>query len=291
MYLRGERNASRETLRAYVSDLGVFAEYLKKKHPDVSVKNCDRLLLRSYLAHLQEIYPERSTLIRKHASLRSLFHFLQREKFIAQNPFLTLSVPKREKKIPAFLSESDIEKLLSTPALGQKPLTAARDRAVLELLYSAGLRVGELAVLNKDDVDFWNGLVKVMGKGGKERLIPAGEGALSALRDYLKLRGEDPFARPGGAARPLFVNPSGGRLTVRSVWNIFNAWARRAALTHHVHPHMLRHSFATHLLNRGCDLRSVQEMLGHKNLSTTQVYTHVTVEQLRKVYEKAHPRA
>jgi tyrosine recombinase XerC len=294
MFMRSERNASRETLRAYESDLSAFSQFIAQKFPSLSVDRCDRAVLRSYLSELQQKYPERSTLIRKHASVRSLFHFLRREEFILQDPFLTLSVPKREKKIPAFLSEADIDKLLAAPLPAKNPLAAARDKAVLELMYSTGLRVGELTSLNMEDVDFWNGMVKALGKGGKERMIPVGERALTALKDYLSSRKEDPLGKNfRREARPLFMNVRGkpGRLTARAIWNIFNAWARHAALTQHVHPHMLRHSFATHLLNRGCDLRSVQEMLGHKNLSTTQMYTHVTVEQLKKVYDKAHPRA
>jgi len=288
LFLRGERNAARATLRAYETDLADAVRFLESKRKNFPVASCDRLTLRSYLAELQSRNYQRNTLIRKHAALRSFFHFLRRENYVDQDPFLTLGTPKREKRIPSFLSERDIERLLEQPGLGPDP---ARDRAILELLYSSGLRVEELVSANVESVDFWNGSLRAFGKGGKERIVPAGERALEGLRRYLANRKIDPLARSGTAARPLFVNKRGGRLTARSVWNIINAWARAAALTGGVHPHTLRHSFATHLLNRGCDLRSVQEMLGHKNLSTTQIYTHLTTDHLRKVYDKAHPRA
>jgi tyrosine recombinase XerC len=292
IYLRGEKNASHATFRAYQADLSAFESYLKTHGGPGAVQECDRVLLRTYLAELQSRPYKRNTLLRKHASLRAFFHFLQREGHIARNPFLTLSTPKRERRIPAFLSENDMDKLLRASFQGERTLSSLRAGAILETLYSTGLRVEELSSLNVDDVDFWNGTLRTLGKGSRERVVPVGDRALEALREYLKQRGIDPLARQAAErALPLFVNLRGGRLTARSVWTVVDQWARRAALSQRVHPHMIRHSFATHLLNRGCDLRSVQEMLGHKNLSTTQIYTHLTTDQLKKVYEKAHPRA
>jgi tyrosine recombinase XerC len=291
LYLRGEKNASPATLRAYRMDLADFARFLSRKSKAWPVDRCDRPLLRTYLSELEARSYRRNTLIRKHASLRSFFDFLQREKFLPQSPFLNLAMPKREKRIPAYLSEAEVERLLSVPVQGD-PVASARDRALLEVLYSTGLRVEELASLNMEDIDFWNGTLKTVGKGSRERVVPIGDRALDAVRDSLKRRGVDPLARtPGAANRALWINRQGGRLTSRSIRKSVEKWARAAALAKHVHPHMLRHSFATHLLNRGCDLRSVQEMLGHRNLSTTQIYTHMTTDQLKKVYEKAHPRA
>ncbi len=291
VYLRGERNAPASTLRAYGADLSAFARFMAARFRSLPLEKCDRAVLRSYLAELQDKPYRRSTLLRKHMSLRSFFHFLRREGVLSHDPFLTLGVPKPEKRMPAFLSEKEAERLLSPRGTAGRGWTR-RDGAILEALYSTGLRVGELTSLNVEDVDFWNGTLRTLGKGGRERVAPVGEKALEALRDYLKERGLDPLSRSSGPrARPLFVNRRGGRLTARSVHSLVARWARAAGVEKPVHPHTLRHSFATHLLDRGCDLRSVQEMLGHKNLSTTQIYTHLTAERLKKIYEKSHPRS
>jgi integrase/recombinase XerC len=202
-----------------------------------------------------------------------------------------LRVPKREKRLPLFLSEKEMSSLFDAAGRGPEGLGQARDRAIIEMLYSTGLRVEELASLNVEDVDMWAGTARTLGKGGRERIVPVGEVALEVIRRYLSLRGVNALAAKDGRTRPLLLNARGGRLTSRSIRSIVDASARRAGITKRVHPHTLRHSFATHLLNNGCDLRSVQEMLGHKNLSTTQIYTHMTKEQLKKTYEKAHPRA
>lgn len=289
IYMRGEKNAARGTVRAYAADLALFRAFAAKAGRETP-ESCDKFLVRAFLAHLQERNLARNSILRKHAALRSFFHFMTREKLATHNPFAALRAPKRERKIPAFLSEQEMARLLDTPAPARTPAAAARNKALVELLYSAGLRAEEIMSLNVEDVDFWSGTLRVWGKGGRERVAPAGEAALAALKDMLKLRGADPFARAAGA-RALFVNARGGRLSSTSLRTVLNSWARAAAMARRVHPHMLRHSFATHLLNRGCDLRSVQEMLGHKNLSTTQIYTHMTTEQLKKVYDKAHPRA
>jgi tyrosine recombinase XerC len=284
-HLRGEKICSRETLRAYASDLAVFSRFLADR--GLTLERADRAALRLYLAELGSKNYKKNTLVRKHASLRAFFRFLLREGAVPRNPTENLGWPKRERRLPLVLSEKDMEGLLSAPAAGP---SAKRDAAVLELLYSSGLRVEELASLNVEDVDFSLEQVQAMGKGGRERVVPAGGKAVSALLAYLRERGENPLAA-SRSVRPLFLNRRGGRLSSRGIRNVVYAWSRRAALRRRVHPHALRHSFATHLLNRGCDLRSVQEMLGHKSLSTTQIYTHLSKEQLKKVYESAHPRA
>lgn len=286
--LRAEQGVSVETLRAYRADLSAFLLFLRRRGLSSDVSEIDRVLTRSYLAHLQTYDYARNTLMRKHASLRSLCHWLSRHKRIRADPFAGLSMPKRERRIPTVLSEKDMEAMLDAVPVAAP--AGRRDKAILEFLYSTGLRVGEASRLNVEDVDFWNGTVRTLGKGGRERIVPVGERALGSVRASLSDRGIDPLA---GAerARPLFVNLSGGRLTDRAIRMIVDRWARSAALHTHVHPHALRHSFATHLLNRGCDLRSVQEMLGHRSLSTTQIYTHLTTDQLRRVYDRAHPRA
>lgn len=286
-YLRGERGASSHTLRAYEADLRAFAGYCRLHKADPAV--WDRVFLRRYLSALGEAAPARNTLLRRHASLRSFLKFLQREKAVTADLSADLPAPKRERRLPEMLSEKDMEALLA-PAPGDD---GARDGAILELLYSAGLRVGELASLNVEDVDFWAATVRVLGKGARERIVPVGEKALDVLRTSLLKRGIDPLSQGGTGtkARPLFVNRKGGRLSSTWIYLVVRAWARRAGLSRGIHPHTLRHSFATHLLNRGCDLRAVQEMLGHKNLSTTQIYTHLTTDRLKQVYDKAHPRA
>jgi integrase/recombinase XerC len=283
VYLRGERNAARSTLRAYGSDLGDFVSF--SKETDVPPAGWDRLFLRRYFGLIQEGKPARSTLLRKRSSLRSFLKFLAREKVILGDPLAGAPSPKPERRIPRVLSQQEASSLLDRPS-------PDRDQALLEILYAAGLRASEAAGLNVEDVDFWQGTVRVFGKGGRERIVPVGESALEALRRSLLAREVDPLAlQRGAAARPLFVNRRGTRLSVRSVNALVHAAARRAGTKGNVHPHTLRHSFATHLLDRGCDLRAVQEMLGHKNLSTTQIYTHLTTERLRQVYEKSHPRA
>lgn len=288
VYLRGEKLASPHTLRAYEADLKAFAGYCRLHKADPSA--WDRPFLRRYLSVLGEGTSSRNSLLRRHASLKSFLKFLQREKAVAADLSADLPAPKRERRLPEVLSEKDVDALLTSL---QTVEDGARDAAILELLYSAGLRAGEISSLNVEDVDFWSSSLKVLGKGSRERVVPVGDKALDALRTSLLKRAIDPLSRGAGPgrARPLFVNRRGGRLTSRSVYNVVRDWSRRAGLAAGVHPHTLRHSFATHLLNRGCDLRSVQEMLGHKNLSTTQIYTHLTTERLKQVYDKAHPRA
>src|SRR3989338_3825475 len=221
------------------------------------------------------------SLARKLSCLRSFFRFLQREGLVKKNPTTLLMTPKLDKKLPQFLTEDEMTKFIESPPL--KKEAGKRDRAILETLYSTGMRVSELVGLNMDNVDFISNIVKVAGKGKKERLLPIGDKALKSLQDYLKIRKHQSSA--------IFLNKSGTRLTSRSICNITEKYIRQTGLREKISPHVLRHSFATHLLNRGADLRSVQELLGHVNLSTTQIYTHVTMDRLKEVYDKSHPRA
>lgn len=284
-----ERHASPATVRAYAADLVAFGAYLKAR--GTAVVAVDRGTLRGYLAKLRSQDLKNASLIRKGASLRTFFKHLVISGRLKENPALHLATPRREFRIPNFLSEKEIEDIVVAICQVPSPLAAVRNRAWIELVYSSGLRVAETESLNVEDIDFWNGTVRVVGKGNKERIVPVGEAALKAIRSYLKARG-DSIASPASHARPLFTNLKlGTRLTSRAMHMIILEAARKAGVTRRVSPHVVRHTFATHLLNNGCDLRSVQEMLGHKNLATTQIYAHVTTERLRKVYEKAHPRA
>lgn len=286
LVLRAERQASPHTLRAYRRDLSEFFEFLHRVHPGVTLAGCSRLLLRDFLAGLRQRPLCRATIVRKTAALRSFLKYAVREGYLSTNPWMGLPLPKQERRIPEVLSEQETQTLVEQPRGNASPL-AHRDQAVLELLYSSGLRVHELVQLNSGDVDLWGGVVRVFGKGRKERLVPLGEPAIQALRRYLQERG----VGGGERAIPLFVNRWGGRLSERGARNVVGRWVQRTPITKRVSPHTLRHSFATHLLDRGCDLRSVQEMLGHQSLATTQVYTHVTTERLRRIYQQSHPRA
>jgi len=283
-----QRGASLNTIRAYELDLKEFNNFLNKEFQKIpDFEKSARVIVRSYLTFLAEKTKPKSpaTIARKIYSLRSFFKFLVKESAISQNIFSYLTTPKIRKKLPVFLTEKEMENLLDlqkdTFSLG------LRDQAILELLYSCGLRVSELVSLNIDDIDFFSGTVRTIGKGNIERIVPVGDTALKAIYKYLNFRKK--FAQQNEKA--LFLNYAGKRITDRSIRKIIDRWVKQTAIKKHVSPHVIRHSFATHMLNAGCDLRSVQEMLGHKNLSTTQVYTHITTEHLKKVYEKAHPRA
>ena len=225
------------------------------------------------------------TVARHLASLRSFFKFMFREGLIKSNPITAISTPKLDKKLPVFLDVDKVARLVTCPP--GDTLAGLRDRAIMETLYSAGIRVSELVGLDTDDVDFISGVMKVLGKGSKERMVPIGEPALKALRQYI----EDKNKAKVRDKDAIFLNKSGRRLTDRSVRRVLDKYIRACSIVEHISPHSLRHSFATHLLDRGADLRSVQELLGHMNLSTTQIYTHVTMDRLKTVYDKAHPRA
>ena len=281
-YLKIEKNASEHTITNYKIDLKVFGLFLGEK--DVSA--VDHLTLRRFLAELRSKNYSKRTIARKLASLRSFFKFLFREGYIKTNPITAISTPKLDKKLPVFLDVAKAGKLVSCPS--DETIAGSRDKAMLETLYSAGIRVSELVGLDIDDVDFISGVIKVFGKGSKERIVPIGEPALGAIRKYIDKRDKARWVRDKDA---VFLNKSGRRLTDRSVRRVVDKYIRLCSIAGHISPHSLRHSFATHLLDRGADLRSVQELLGHMNLSTTQIYTHVTMERLKSVYDKAHPRA
>ena len=295
-YLRVERNASVHTLRSYSTDLEQFRNFLlsselhvDKKNGDVAVEKIDHLAIRAYLSHLYRGH-KKSSLARKLAAQRSFFKYLVEEGRLAQSPAEIVATPKQDKPLPSFLTVDEVFSLMETP----DPSTAwgARDRAILETLYSCGIRVSELVGLTDGDIDFRLGILKVFGKGRKERIVPIGEKALAALREYLPQRDRIIAGLPlPGSKAPIFINHRGGRLTSRSVARILQKHILKCGLVRKVSPHALRHSFATHLLDAGADLRGIQELLGHVSLSTTQRYTHVSVDKLMEVYDRAHPRA
>ena len=276
-YCDVEKNYSPHTILNYRIDLEEFLKFLDQ----TPVQKVDYYLLRKFLAQLRTKQYRSRTLSRKLSSLRSFFKFLHREGLVRENPAVLLMSPKAEKILPKFLTEQDVLRFLEAPY--DKTVSGKRDRAILETLYSTGIRVSELVGLNTDHVDLIGNIAKVAGKGKKERIVPIGDKALDAIQAYLEHRNSN--------AAALFLNKNGTRLSDRGVRNIVNKHIATISATQKISPHMLRHSFATHLLNRGADLRSVQELLGHVNLSTTQIYTHVTTERLKEVYNKAHPRA
>jgi integrase/recombinase XerC len=280
-YLKVEKNASAYTITNYEVDLQAFALFLGEK----PVESVDHLTLRRFLADMRAKNYSKRTVARKLASLRSLFRFLYREGYIKANPITAISTPKLDKRLPVVLDENRVSKLVQMPSADTD--SGLRDRAILETLYSCGIRVSELVGLDIDDVDFIAGVIKVLGKGSKQRMVPIGEPAIAAIRRYVETR-EPKKVREKDA---VFLNKSGRRLTDRSIRRVLDKYIKLASITEHISPHSLRHSFATHLLDRGADLRSVQELLGHMNLSTTQIYTHVTMERLKTAYDKAHPRA
>ncbi|MFC1501193.1 tyrosine recombinase XerC [Elusimicrobiota bacterium] len=283
-YIKAERNYSANTVKAYRHDMYEFLKYLESTSGKILIERVDRLKMREYFTFLQKQNLTRSSVVRKVAVLRSFYKYLAKDGVIKNTPFSYLSTPKPEKKIPAFLSEKEIHDLFSIPKIN------SRDNTMLEFLYSGGLRIEELVGLNIGDIDMFSGLVKVFGKGSKERVVPIGDKSLEVLRTYIKSR-EILLQNSKNGTDALFLNNRGERISTRGARKTLNKWFSVVGFRKKVSPHTLRHSFATHLLDRGCDLRSVQEMLGHKSIATTQRYTHVTAETLKKVYEKAHPRA
>jgi len=287
-YLEIEKNYSSLTLLNYQADLEDFSNFLNPARDKVSsggkqipLEKVDYISLRRYLAHLKERKLRSRSIARKLSCLRSFFKFLCRDGYLSDNPTLSLTTFKLDKHLPSFLTEEEMSKLLQLPQGNDE--RSLRDQAILETFYSTGMRISELVGLNIEDVDFISGVAKVRGKGKKERLLPIGEHALKAIRVYLDKRRRQSLV--------LFLNKNGTRLTTRGTRNVVHKYIRLASLSGGISAHTIRHSFATHLLNRGADLRSVQELLGHANLSTTQVYTHLTTERLKSVYEKAHPHA
>lgn len=289
-YLEVERNASALTIKSYREDLFALQEYLTETAGGrcVTPGEITILDLRGYLAALSQAGYAKSTIARRLASLRSFFRFGQREGWVQQNPARPLRSPRKSHRLPHVLSTEEIARLLAAPP--QNSPMGLRDRAMLETLYSAGLRVSELVGLNDGDLQLEEGLVRVRGKGRRERLAILGSYAVRALRRWLRVRPPDPDGNVG-PERPVFVNRFGRRLSTRSVGRILEKYLRQTGLDQRTSPHTLRHSFATHLVDRGADIRSVQELLGHKSISTTQIYTHLSAATLRAAYEKAHPRA
>jgi len=290
-YLQVERNASPHTLAAYRQDifegLDFFARALRTSDVALEPSALDRKLLRQYVAHLNRSLKP-SSVARKMAAWRSFLKFLRREGHIAHNPLEGIPTPKRPQRLPRVLRYEQVEQLVDAPgndALG------LRDRALWETLYATGIRVSELVGLDTGDVDLAGGYIKVLGKGRKERLVPLGSCAIEALRAYLRY-GRPALLDPGrSAGNALFLNSRGGRLSVRGVRKRLTTYLVEMGLDGAASPHTLRHSFATHLLDGGADLRVVQELLGHARLSTTQVYTHVSKERIKEVYRKTHPRS
>ncbi|HEV8138483.1 MAG TPA: tyrosine recombinase XerC [Pyrinomonadaceae bacterium] len=298
-HLRYERNVSAHTLRNYESDLQQFLDYLSpanekgngKKRAEPDIKEIDHITIREWLATLHSDHRKKSSIARKLAALRTFFQFLVREGVVEANPAKLVATPRKEKKLPVHLSVEDAVRFIETP----DPDTdfGKRDRAILELLYATGVRVSELAQLDLRDIDFNNKLLRVFGKRRKERIVPFGDPAAKALREYLSVRNKFLMNAPVAKrdAQPLILNYQGTRITTRSVGRLVEKYIRMCAGIHDISPHALRHSFATHLLDSGADLRDIQALLGHARLSTTQVYTHVSMEKLIEVYDKAHPKA
>lgn len=317
-YLKFERRFSEHTAKCYGADLNQFGEFLKgasesdqpgaelisssphHAEPATAVATqvnlkVDQLLLsvqidsvRSYLGLLNEKQYSKATIARKLATLRSFYKFLVKRNHISSNPVISIRTPKQEKKLPRFLEYDEVKKLLSTPPINT--WLGARDRAILETLYSTGIRVSELVALNMDDIDFLGEVVHVRGKGKKERIAPIGSSALQVIQHYMEYRNKRAQSNDNFDAKVLFVNKHGRRLSTRSVRRKMDKYLKISGLDPEISPHTLRHSFATHMLNNGADLRSVQELLGHQSLSTTQIYTHLTTTRLKEVYDNAHPR-
>jgi integrase/recombinase XerC len=300
-HLRSERRLSPHTVRSYASDLKQFRQFLEEYDPRAarSPRLAGTLAIRAFLAHLHGKGTSRVSAGRKLASIRSFYRFLRADKGWAEDPAGPVKTPRAPRRLPRMLTVEEAGALVEAPAgepdtagAGDRsrsgPLALSRDRAILELLYATGLRVGELVSLSIDDVDLSGRSLRVVGKGRKERIVPFGGPAERALRDYLR---RSAARRARGEEMALFVNLRGGRLTDRAVRDILDRWLRRASVDRKLSPHALRHSFATHLLDRGADLRTIQELLGHASLSTTQKYTHLGIEQILRVYRGSHPRS
>ncbi|GEL75888.1 tyrosine recombinase XerC [Tenuibacillus multivorans] len=287
-FLKIEKNASPLTIKHYIQDLRQFHSFLRKELID-DLSDVTHSVVRLYLTELYDSKLSRRSVSRKLSSLRSYYTYLERESIVEQNPVQFVSRPKMQKNIPEFFYEEELERLFEaedvTTPLGQ------RNQAILELLYSTGIRVSELVKLQQLDIDFSINTILVTGKGNKERYIPFGSFASHALQEYLQDGREELIQKSDADSEFVFLNSRGKVLTDRGVRYVLNQMIKKASLTSTIHPHKLRHTFATHLLNAGADLRSVQEMLGHESLSSTQVYTHVTKDHLQRIYKNAHPRS
>jgi integrase/recombinase XerC len=313
-YLQFEKRFSEHTAKCYGADLSQFGQFLisasehttgdaaHEHQTGVAVAvatrtkaDIDKLLfsvqtddIRAYMGLLNEKHYSKATVARKLATLRSFYKFLVKRKQLGSNPVVAVRTPKQEKKLPKFLEYDQIKKLLETPPMNN--WLGARDRAIMETLYSTGMRVSELVALNMDDVDFLGEVVHVRGKNKKERIAPISSSALQVIQHYLEFRNKRAQNNSNFDSKILFVNKHGRRLSTRSVRRKMDKYLKMAGLDPSISPHTLRHSFATHMLNNGADLRSVQELLGHQSLSTTQIYTHLTTGKLKEVYQGAHPR-
>jgi len=278
IYLKKEKGYSLHTIHSYRIDISEFIEFLKDRKGGKSLLKTTRRDVVDFLGHLLKYGYHHASAARKLSSVKSFFKFLYRQGLIRINPALDIKTPKLPKRLPKFLTQAQVQEVLDKFSLSK------RDKAILELLYSCGLRASELVGLNINDIDFFNEEIKVMGKGGKERIVPFGEKAKRALKEYLEEVKEK-------GSKAVFLNKRGERLSTRSLQRIVNRILSALADASGINPHIFRHSFATHLLERGCDLRAVQELLGHSSLATTQFYAHLTPERLKEIYEKAHPRA
>jgi tyrosine recombinase XerC len=284
-HLKHEKNASPHTISSYRRDLLQLAQYLEER--GVSIKEVDNLSLRGFLTLLYERGEKKSTVGRKLAAIRSFFQYCVRKGWMDDNPAKIVSTPKQDKPVPSFLSEKEMEEFLDLPST-DKPLDL-RDIAMMELLYATGIRVSELVGISREDINFTERLIRIRGKGKKERLVPFGSKAEKSLRAYLQARSK--INKGQVEEKPLFLNYRGKKLSSRSVERTVNKYILRSALRRKISPHSLRHSFASHLLSRGADLRVIQELLGHESLATTQKYTHLDLKHLLEVYRKSHPRS
>ncbi|MBP2642148.1 MAG: Tyrosine recombinase xerC [Firmicutes bacterium] len=285
-YLAVERGLAQNTLESYGRDLRQFQTFLQSGQLDF-IKDSNRNTIINYLSNLQSKGRAVSTISRNLAAIKSFYQYLVRERYLEKDPAAHLESPKLEKKLPKILSITEVEELLKQPNTFFP--AGLRDKAMLELLYATGIRVSELIALNISDVNLDMGYIKCFGKGSKERIVPLGSIAAKCVQEYIQ-RGRQKLVRTYEEAS-LFVNHHGNRLTRQGFWKIIKKYASEASINKDITPHTLRHSFATHLLENGADLRSVQEMLGHADISTTQIYTHVTKNHLKEVYDKSHPRA
>jgi integrase/recombinase XerC len=284
-HLAADRNCSPNTVAAYEDDLRQFTLFLRESSID-SLEKVDHIVIRRFLASLLDLGFARPSIARKLACLKSFFRYLRNSGTIAANPTVNTVSPKLEKRLPRFLDEKSVARLMEQP--DRSTPEGARDAAILELLYSTGIRLGELLGLRERDIDFSNGTVKVTGKGSKQRIVPFGRKARAAMRAYLEAR--PALLRRGPPPDALFVTVRGNPMHPKGVNVLMNRYIARVSDIEKKSPHLLRHTFATHLLDRGADLRAVKELLGHESLSTTQVYTHVSIDRLRKVYAQAHPK-
>jgi tyrosine recombinase XerC len=284
-HLEHERNASPHTIASYKRDLLQLAQYLEER--GVSIKKVDNLSLRGFLTLLYERGEKKSTVGRKLAAIRSFFQYCVRKGWMEDNPAKVVSTPKQDKPVPSFLSEEEMEEFLDLPRTDKS--LDLRDIAMMELLYATGIRVSELVGINREDINFTERLIRIRGKGKKERLVPFGSKAKKSLRAYLRVRSK--INKGQVEEKPLFLNYRGKKLSSRTVERTVDKYILRSALRRKISPHSLRHSFASHLLSRGADLRVIQELLGHESLATTQKYTHLDLKHLLEVYRKSHPRS